>query len=340
VYGRQVPVSFSEESDKRDLLLTFGLDRRVQVRDTFFHNANSMIPRSVWEKYPFDENVTNIEDRVWGKNVIGAGYKIVYEPDACVYHYHGIHQNGRTDRAQNVLRIIESQDLIEMSPGNPLDPKKLEVAAIIPLRGVSGGIDFSEKLVSKTMQALKESEYINRIFVTTDSRELASMVETMNAEVPFLRPAELSSPGVRVNKVLQYFIEELEKGGYFPDVVVPMEITFPFRPKGLIDGVIDHLTCSGLDTVIAGLPEYRACWQRTENEQYSCLTEMTDPRSKREPMHIGLPGLACATFPNFIRQGTRSGGRLGIYEIKHPLAGIEVRGADQLHALEVQMKWE
>ena len=37
VYGRQEPMSFSTSSDKRDLLLTFGLDRRVQEQDSFFH---------------------------------------------------------------------------------------------------------------------------------------------------------------------------------------------------------------------------------------------------------------------------------------------------------------
>ncbi|SVD99801.1 uncharacterized protein METZ01_LOCUS452655, partial [marine metagenome] len=43
VYGRQEPMSFSSLADKRDLLLVFGLDRVTQVRDSFFHNANSII---------------------------------------------------------------------------------------------------------------------------------------------------------------------------------------------------------------------------------------------------------------------------------------------------------
>ena len=67
VYGRQLPLSFTDSIDKRDLLIVFGLDRRIQEKDYFFHNANSMIPRSVWEEFPFDEQVTNIEDRVWGR---------------------------------------------------------------------------------------------------------------------------------------------------------------------------------------------------------------------------------------------------------------------------------
>ena len=36
VYGRQEPMSFSPASDKRDMLITFGLDRKYQIKDSFF----------------------------------------------------------------------------------------------------------------------------------------------------------------------------------------------------------------------------------------------------------------------------------------------------------------
>ena len=52
VYGRQLPVSFTNAVDKRDLLIVFGQDRRVQIKDYFFHNANSMLRRDVWERFP------------------------------------------------------------------------------------------------------------------------------------------------------------------------------------------------------------------------------------------------------------------------------------------------
>ena len=60
VYGRQEPLAFTPDLDKRDLLITFGLDPRVQVKDSFFHNANSAFRRSTWQNFPFDEEVTNI----------------------------------------------------------------------------------------------------------------------------------------------------------------------------------------------------------------------------------------------------------------------------------------
>ena len=46
VYGRQEPMSFSTASDKRDMLLVFGLDRKYQTKDSFFHNANSIVRRT------------------------------------------------------------------------------------------------------------------------------------------------------------------------------------------------------------------------------------------------------------------------------------------------------
>ena len=70
VYGRQEPLSYSSDLDKRDLLIVFGLDKKIQIKDPFFHNANSAFLKKTCKKFPFDEKVTNIEDRVWGHAVI------------------------------------------------------------------------------------------------------------------------------------------------------------------------------------------------------------------------------------------------------------------------------
>ena len=77
VYGRQEPMSFSSDSDKRDLLLTFGLDKRIQIKDSFFHNANSIIRKEFLDEVPFDDDITNIEDRIWAQEMIERGYNIV-----------------------------------------------------------------------------------------------------------------------------------------------------------------------------------------------------------------------------------------------------------------------
>ena len=107
VYGRQLPLPDTTPTDKRDLWTTFGIERRVQKRDFFFHNANSMIRRDIWEQVPFDEEIAGVEDREWARQVLSRGYQIAYEPTAPVHHYHGIHHGRNQERSARVARVIQ-----------------------------------------------------------------------------------------------------------------------------------------------------------------------------------------------------------------------------------------
>ena len=46
VYGKQLPLPYSSPLDKRDLYNTFGEEKRIQSKDTFFHNANSAFKKN------------------------------------------------------------------------------------------------------------------------------------------------------------------------------------------------------------------------------------------------------------------------------------------------------
>lgn len=335
VYGRQIPMRFTSAVDKRDLLVTFGLDKRVHRRDSFFHNANSMIRRDIWEKYPFDEEVSNIEDRVWGKTVIDAGYTLVYEPEAPVYHHHGIHQNNNRERYEGVIRILDSLQLAEGDPGaDPMLPENLEIAAIIPLRAHANGksLDDNDELVLRTIDAARHSKYVKRTIISSDSESVIKKAAGWGVDAPFIRPLELSCKGVRVDDVLQYTINQLESQGYFPDLVVPLEITYPFRPDGLIDSLIERLLEQGFDTVIAGLPEYRPCWIN-QNQALVRIDDFEHIRNERKPILVGLPSLGCVTFPEFIRNASRLGEKVGIFEIEDPRAALEIRTGDDYQML-------
>lgn len=107
VYGRQEPLPDTNDFDKRDLWTAFGVERRVQTQDYFFHNANSMIRRDVWDRVAFNEDLSGVEDREWAKRVLELGYRVVYEPAAPVYHFHGINHGRDERRAARVVRVIE-----------------------------------------------------------------------------------------------------------------------------------------------------------------------------------------------------------------------------------------
>ncbi len=105
VYGRQLP---RPESSPLARVLTNGrptasTERREQFaggpdgyhslppaerrRLAAFDNVSSCLRRSVWEEIPFGRTGFG-EDLRWGKRVVEAGYKLVYEPRSAVLHSH------------------------------------------------------------------------------------------------------------------------------------------------------------------------------------------------------------------------------------------------------------
>jgi len=105
VYGRQLPRPEASAFTRALLgsLATASPERREQFaggperyralppqrrrRLAAFDNVSSCIRRSVWERFPFDRTDFG-EDIRWGKRVVEAGYRLVYEPRSAVYHSH------------------------------------------------------------------------------------------------------------------------------------------------------------------------------------------------------------------------------------------------------------
>ncbi len=335
VYGRQVPMHFTNSFDKRDLIVTFGLDKRVQRKDPFFHNANSMIPRAIWEKYPFDEETTNIEDRLWAKQVLADDYHIIYEPDAPVYHHHGIYQNRNEQRLRNVIRIIDKDPNDALSEvSNPFNEENLNIAALIPVREEEElSCDLQKKLLMRTIEHARSASMVNRVIVDTNSNRIAEVAKEAGGEVPFTRPDHLASDGTLVIDVLLHALNWYEEQGEFFDFLVTMEITHPFRPENIVQLCIEHALKTGLESVVAGIPEYRPSWW-LKDEEYRRVDDYLHKRDKREPIHIGLPAICSVITPSLLRRGKRIGERVGIVEIQDPFAQVEIRTDQDLRSID------
>ncbi len=327
VYGRQEPMSFSPLSDKRDLLLVFGLDKKVQIKDSFFHNANSIIRKSIWKKFPFDNKVTNIEDRLWAKEIIKQSYRILYEPKASVLHYHGIHQNNNKERLENVVNIISDNKILNNSTN--LDIKKLKIICIIPIKGESVIIN-ERPLLLKTIETAKKSKYIDRIIVSTDSKKTAKYSKSVGVEAPFVRPISFSKDFVNLDLVQKYSLDKIESSGYIPDLVVHLEETYPFRPDNIIDEMIEVLLSKGFDTIMASKIESGWIWRENNNNQIERVDSGDIPRNLKDKSMIGLHGICVVTYPSFIRNGSLLGNKIGLFNIDHPLANFEVKTKESL----------
>ena len=109
-YSRQVPLPFSNPSDSRDLFITFSSESRTQKSDSFFHNGSSLIRFESWKSLRFNEEISNIEDRIWAHEQQSKGFSIRYCSKSIVFHHHGIHQNkDNTSRSKSTADIIRKK---------------------------------------------------------------------------------------------------------------------------------------------------------------------------------------------------------------------------------------
>jgi rhamnosyltransferase len=97
VYGRQIPdVSVGPV---RRCAMSHLYPSRREVRDPShtsrfnlamcrFSDANSAVRRDLLERFKFDERALVCEDHGMCRDILSAGYKVVYEPEAAVIHGH------------------------------------------------------------------------------------------------------------------------------------------------------------------------------------------------------------------------------------------------------------
>jgi glycosyltransferase involved in cell wall biosynthesis len=88
VYGKQRGNNITTFSENQIFKRWFP-DRDIEQQDhPFCNNANAAVRRELWEKFPYDEQLTGLEDVDWAQRVQNAGYEIAYASDAEIVHIH------------------------------------------------------------------------------------------------------------------------------------------------------------------------------------------------------------------------------------------------------------
>lgn len=322
VYGRQLPLSFTDAVDKRDLLIVFGQDRRRQVKDYFFHNANSMLRRDVWETFPFDEQVSNIEDRVWGKAVTASGYHLVYDPDAAVYHHHGLHQGNAPERARGVVSVIQQidDDVFNELPES-LRPEHANIAAVVPIQGRVRPGTSAHDLLRSTLESLRMSRYIDNIYVISELSELVQADRIHWIDRAGIQDADK----LGMDEFLQAALGVIESRGDYPDSLLYVNHDYVNRPAGIFDELIADAQYKGYDTVFPGLVDYNHYWFRNADGDFRQTDPSMKGRSEREPVFRALYGLGCAVSVSVVRGGRLVGGRVGILPLDDSRYAVRLR---------------
>lgn len=127
------------------------------------------------------------------------------------------------------------------------------VLAIIPARGGSKGVPrknikniAGKPLIAWTIESAKKSKLLDRIVVSTEDKEIASIAKKYGAEV-LIRPSELATDEATTMAVLEDILESIKD-----DTVVLLQATSPIRDDDLIDTCIKEFRARNADSLATG----------------------------------------------------------------------------------------
>ena len=173
-----------------------------------------------------------------------------------------------------------------------------KVLGIITARGGSKGIPDKniyplggKPLIAWTIEAAKQSKYLDKLILSSDSEKIIKVALEFGCEVPFVRPSELSidtTPGIDpVLHALDAIEEEF-------DYVVLLQPTSPLRNSDDIDGCIEKAVNSTGFCVSVTKPSKSPYWMFTLGDSDKLMPLLKSEATRRQdlPLAYALNGAA------------------------------------------------
>jgi spore coat polysaccharide biosynthesis predicted glycosyltransferase SpsG/CMP-N-acetylneuraminic acid synthetase len=168
----------------------------------------------------------------------------------------------------------------------------LRVTAVIPARGGSDRVPYlnirrlgDAPLLAHTIRAAKGAKGIDRVIVSTDDETVAEIARLHGAEVPFLRPKELSGDLSSLMPVVRHAVLESEKGHERPDVVVVLQATTPFRTARSVDEAIAKIRTGRFSAIVSVTSDLSLRW-KAEDGLLRPLFDRAGRRDEQEPVYL------------------------------------------------------
>lgn len=179
----------------------------------------------------------------------------------------------------------------------------MKILAIIPARGGSKRLPGKnikklngKPLIAWTIEAALKSKYISDVIVSTDDIEIANVSEEYGADVPFMRPQELSSDKATSIAVVEHAINfskvNLSKEY---DFILLLQPTSPLRISKDIDNAIELLVRKKADSIVSMCEcEHSPLWSNTLPEDHNIndfdKEEIKNQRSQDLPTYYRYNG--------------------------------------------------
>lgn len=177
-----------------------------------------------------------------------------------------------------------------------------KVLAIIPARAGSKRLPNKnilelggKPLIAWTIESAIESEAVDKVIVSTDSDVIKNVAEAYRANVPFLRPVELSSDTASSIDVVTHAVTFLRDKGEAFDIIVLLQPTSPLRTAKHIDDALEFFHKKEAEAVVSVVKcDHSPLWSNELPKSLSIdkfiREEVKNKRSQDLPAYFRLNG--------------------------------------------------
>lgn len=173
-------------------------------------------------------------------------------------------------------------------------------------------------MIAWSIEAAKNSKYLDRTIVSTDSQEIAEVSKKYGADIPFERPAELATDTAGSIDVVLHainWLKENEKKEY--DYILLLQATSPLRTSQHIDEAIEHIeNKKEMDAVVSFYPwDKKPEWVYCKNQNgflEACL-ETKEEFKTVSPMLMPNGAVYIIKTESFLKEKTFYAKKLDAY---------------------------
>lgn len=197
------------------------------------------------------------------------------------------------------------------------------IVSIIPARGGSKGIpDKNIKplagipLIAHTINTAKQSKYIQRTVVSTDSEKIADIARYYGAEI-IMRPDDLARDETPTEPVIGHVLDVLsKKENYYPEHIILLQPTSPLRTTEDIDNAIKKYNSDSCDSLLSVCSSHVFIWKNKDGLGVPINYDF-QKRPRRQDMHQYRENGAIYVFKRdlFLAKSNRLGGKISLYEM-------------------------
>lgn len=194
-----------------------------------------------------------------------------------------------------------------------------KIVALIPLRGGSKSIPkknirllCGKPLCAWCIESVLSAPEIDEIYVSTDSKEIANTVKTINPKISIIdRPSELAQDDSSTESVMLHFASLVNF-----DWIVTLQATSPLIKSKHISEAISKVSSDNLDSLLSAVRVKRFFWS-LDSKPLNYNPQIRPRRQDFEGTYMENGAFYITKREILIKTKCRLGGKIGIYEMPY-----------------------